>query len=157
MMKKLVAAGLLMMMAQLTFAQVSNPFFEALKGAKGAEMVEVGEELMALAKAGVEDPEEKAVMEHMKSMKMLHFDVANTEAVLKKAREEAAKLEKAGMTKLVSELDDAQEAAIYIVKKGNTILELFLWGYDNEDGFYSVQMNGTFTEDELGDLTKMAK
>ena len=120
-------------------------------------MVEVGEELMALAKAGVEDPEEKAVMEHMKSMKMLHFDVANTPAVLKKAREEAAKLEKAGMTKLVSELDDAQEAAIYIVKKGNTILELFLWGYDNEDGFFSVQMNGSFTEDELGDLTKMAK
>ena len=155
--KKFLAAGLLMMMAQLTFAQVSNTFFEALKGAKGAELVEVGEELMALAKAAADDPEEKAMMEKMKSMKMLHIDVANTPQALPKARAAAEKLEKAGMTKLLSELEDAQEASIYLLKKGNIIQELFIWGYDNEDGFYSIQMNGTFTEDELGELTKMAR
>ena len=146
-----------MMMAQVTFAQVSNTFFEALKGAKGAEFVEFNEELMGLMGNFIDDPEEKAMMEHVKSMKMLHIDLANTPAVLAKARAEAAKLEKAGMTKLMSELEDAQEAAVYVRKKGSTIHELFIWSYDNEDGFYSVQMNGTFTEDELGDLTKMVK
>ena len=155
--KKLLAAGLLMMMAQLMVAQVSNPFFEKLKGAKGAELVEIGEELMALARAAADDAEEKAMMEHMKSMKMLHIDSANTPAVLATARTEADKLEKAGMSKLLSELEDAQEASIYLLKKGDTIHELFIWGYDNEDGFYAIQMNGTFKEDELGELTKMAK
>lgn len=157
MMKKLVAAGLLMLMTQLTFAQVSNTFFEALKGAKGAELVEVGEELMALAKAAADDPEEKAMMEKMKSMKMLHIDSANTPQALPKARAAAEKLEKAGMSKLLSELEDAQEASIYLLKKGNIIQELFIWGYDNEDGLYSIQMNGTFSEDELDELTQMAK
>ncbi|MDO4994304.1 MAG: DUF4252 domain-containing protein [Bacteroidales bacterium] len=155
--KKLLAAGLLMMMAQLMVAQVSNPFFEKLKGAKGAEMMEIGEELMTLARMGVETPEDKALMEHAKSMKVLNLDSANTPAVLKTAREEAAKIEKSGMTKLLSEQEDAQEASIYILKKDNVIQEFFMWGYDNEDGFFAVQMNGTFTEDELGGLMNMGK
>ncbi|MCR4612408.1 MAG: DUF4252 domain-containing protein [Bacteroidaceae bacterium] len=156
--KKLLAAGLLMMMAQLMVAQVSNPFFDKLKGAKGAEVMEFGEELMAvLARMSVESPEEKALMQHIKSMKVLNLDSANTPAVLKTAREEADKIEKAGMTKLVSEQKEAEEVSVYVLKKDNVIQEFFMWGYDNEDGFFAVQMNGTFTEDELGGLMNMGK
>ena len=61
------------------------------------------------------------------------------------------------MTKLVSEQKDAEEAAVYVLKKDNVIQEFFMWGYDNEDGFFAVQMNGTFTEDELGGLMNMGK
>ena len=155
--KKLLAAGLLMMMAQLMVAQVSNPFFEKLKGAKGAEVMEINEGLMALARMSVESPEGKALMEHIKSMKVLNLDSANTPAVLKTAREEADKIEKAGMTKLVSEQKDTEEACVYVLKKDNVIQEFFMWGYDNEDGFFAVQMNGTFTKDELVGLMNMGK
>ncbi|MDO4995184.1 MAG: DUF4252 domain-containing protein [Bacteroidales bacterium] len=141
--KKLLAAGLLVMMAQLMVAQVSNPFFDKLKGAKGAEMVEISEADMLKFRTLSE------AWKHIKSMKGLYIDSTNADAVLKTARTEAEKLEKAGMTNLLSETEDAQETAIYVIKKGNTFLEIFIWGYEKEVGFYSMQLNGTFSEDEI--------
>ena len=148
--KKLLAAGLLIMMAQLMVAQVSNPFFDRLKDVKEAQFQNISEAMMSLVRDGLEGEDaDSPYMKYVKSMKMLEFDVANTPAVLKAAREETAKLEKAGMTKIISVNEDDQESHIYITKKGNIISEIFLWGYDNEDGFTAVQLNGSFTESVL--------
>lgn len=154
--KKLLAASLLMMMAQLMVAQVSNPFFEKLKSAKGAEVMEIGEELMPMLKALLENPEHKAAMEHVTSQKTLSIDLENTPAALATVRSEAAKLEKAGMTKLYSETESNNEGAGYVHVKDDGITEIFVWFY-NKAGFMAIQMNGTFSKADLNNLTKVAK
>ena len=154
--KKILAVVLLLMMAQLTFAQVSNSFFEKMKTFKGAELMDFDEEMMALFRAVAGDNEvSKAMMDKTKSMKILTIDIENTSAALSTARAETAKLEKAGMTKL-NDVKDAQEGFTYILKKGSTITEFFFWVYDNEYGFCAMQMVGTYQEDELDKLKEMA-
>ena len=154
--KKFLTVVLLMMMAQLTFAQVSNPFFEKIKTFKGAELDDISEARMELIRPSMSDnPASKALMDKTKSMKTLSIDPDNTPAARPTARAEAAKLEKAGMTKFMSEVKDAQEINIYILKKGSTIIEFFFWVYDHEEGFFAMQMIGTFTEDDLDKLAEL--